>query len=93
MEKTYHIYTSKRYVLLTIKQKLEELGDFKYLDILVIKSQKPSNNIFEMDGRLYKPKTYDELVELLKNIDKVYSFDRVETNIQGATGYDIIVEE
>lgn len=93
MKTTHHIYTNKRYVLNTIKSQLQDLGDFKYFDIFVIKSSNPSNNIFEMNGVINKPNSYEELVELLKDCDAVYSFDRVETNLHGAIAYDIVLNE
>lgn len=89
---THHIYTSKRKVLLEISNKMKEMGDFKYLDILVIKSKHPTNNIFGNDGYADKPNSYEELVELLKDVDKVYSFNKVETKLHEAIGYDIIIE-
>lgn len=84
---TYHIYTNKRYVLLEISEKLkyDYNGDFKFFDILVFKHKG--------DHEAMKPNSYDELEQILKNVDKVYSFDRVETNLHGAIGYDIIIEE
>ena len=85
MKKEYHIYTATRYVLRTISSKLQELGDFKHFDILVFKNKN--------DGIADKPNTYEELVELLKDYDSVYSFNRVETKLHGAIGYDIIIKE
>ena len=87
---TYHIYTNKRRVLLEISEKLkyDYNGDFKYFDILVFKHNNPKHNRVG-----FKPESYEELVELLKDVDKVYSFDRVETSLHGAIGYDIVIEE
>lgn len=82
---TYHIYTSKRKVLWEINSKLLELGDFKHLDILVFEHKDSKEAT--------KPNSYEELVEILKNVDKVYSFNRVETILHGAIAYDIIIEE
>lgn len=93
MKTTHHIYTAKRKVLWEIGSKLQELGDFKYLDILVLKTSNPTRNVFEWEGQSYKPNSYEELEDLLKDVDKVWSFDRVEADVQGAIGYDIIVEE
>lgn len=83
----HHIYTAKRYVLLEISEKLkyDYNGDFKYFDILVLKDTK--------SGKAIKPNTYEELEQLLKDVDAVYSFNRVETNLHGAIGYDIILSE
>lgn len=80
---SYHIYTAKRYVLREIGSKLQDLGDFKYFDILVFKNK--GDKVAE------RPESYEELEELLKDTDRVYSFDRVETLIHGAIGYDIII--
>ena len=80
-----HVYTSKRYVLTTINSKLEEVGDWKYFDILVFKNK--------TSHEAEQPSSYDELVELLKDCDKVYSFNRVETIQHGAIAYDIIINE
>ena len=81
----YHIYTSKRIVLLEINSKLLELGDWKYFDILVFKHQNSKSAI--------KPGSYKQLQDLLKKYDKVYSFNKVETMLHGAIAYDIILEE
>lgn len=78
-----HIYTAKRYVLLTISNDLREQGDFKYLDILVFENSKP--------GIPKRPASYEELETLLKDCDKVYAFNRVETKLP--VGYDIIINE
>ena len=85
--KMYHIYTAKRHVLLEISEKLkyDYKGDFKYFDILVFKHKD--------DHEAMKPNTYEELEHLLKDVDKVYAFNRVETKLHGAIGYDIIIEE
>ena len=82
----HHIYTSKRYVLLEISEKLKYdcNNNFSRLDILVFKN--PKNGFAE------KPSTYQELEELLKDYDKVYDFNRVETQLHGAIGYDIILD-
>ncbi len=85
MKTTHHVYTAKRYVLLTISNQLQELGDFKYFDILVF-DHKGS-------GIANRPNSYEELEELLKGYDKVYDFSRVETMLHGAIGYDIIINE
>ena len=82
---TTHVYTSKRYVLCTINSKLLEMGDWKYFYILVFQHK----NSHEAE----QPNSYEELVELLKDCDKVYSFDRVETMKHGAIAYDIIINE
>ena len=82
---THHIYTAKRYVLWTINSKLQELGDWKYFDILVLQHK----NSHEAE----QPNSYDELVELLKDVDSVYSFNQVETIQHGAIAYDIIINE
>ena len=86
MKETFHVYTSKRYVLLEISSKLkyDYNNDFKYLDILVFKHKG--------DHEAFKPNSYEELEDLLKEVDKVYSFNRVETMLHGAIGYDIIIE-
>lgn len=83
----HHIYTSKRYVLLEISERLkyDYNGDFKYFDILVFKDTK--------SGKAMKPTSYEELEQALKNVDKVYSFNRVETNLHGVIGYDIVINE
>ena len=82
----HHIYTSKRYVLLEISEKLkyDYNNDFKYFDILVFKNPRC--------GVANKPNSYQELEELLKDYDKVYDFNRVETKLHGAIGYDIILD-
>lgn len=85
MKTTHHIYTNKRYVLLTISDQLKELGDFKYFDILVFKNSK--------SGIADKPESFEELEELLKDCDSVYNFNKVETKLHGAIGYDIIINE
>lgn len=85
MIETYHVYTSKRHVLCEINSVLLDKGDFKYLDILIFK--KKGDYVAE------KPESYDELQELLKDCDSVYSFNRVETKLHGAVGYDIIISE
>ncbi len=87
MKTTHHIYTAKRKVLWEIGSKLQELGDFKYLDILVIKKKHGDDYI----GK--KPNSYKELIELLKDYGSVYDFYEVETILHGAIGYDIILEE
>ena len=79
-----HIYTSKRYVLCEINSKLLEMGDWKYFDILVF--QHKDDHVAD------RPESYDELVELLKDCDRVYSFHRVETKLHGAIAYDISIE-
>ena len=83
----HHIYTNKRYVLLEISSKLkyDYDNDFKYFDILVFKHKG--------DKQAEKPTSYKGLEQLLDGVDKVYSFDRVETMLHGAIGYDIIIEE
>jgi hypothetical protein len=83
----YHIYTSKRKVLLDISEKLRYdcNNDFKYFDILVFKHKG--------DHTATKPNSFEELESLLKDTDKVYSFNRVETNLHGAIGYDIVLDE
>ena len=91
MKTEHHVYTAKRKVLWEINSKLQEMGDFKYLDIQVIKAPILLENV--KDIKTYWPKSYEELIELLKDVDKVYSFNRVETNLHGAIGYDIIIEE
>lgn len=80
-----HVYTSKNYVLITINSKLQELGDWKYFDILVFKN-KGSNEATKVES-------YDELTDLLKGYDRVYSFYKVDSNVHGAEVYDIILEE
>ena len=85
MKETIYIYTDKRYVLRTIKEQLDELGDFKYFDILVFEHAASKH--------AEKPETYEELVELLKDCDMVLKFDRVETNLHGAIAYDITIKE
>lgn len=85
METSYHIYTAKRKVLWTIKEKLDELGDFKYFDILVFKNKS--------SHEAQRPSSYDELLTLLKDCDSVYSFYQVETIKHGAVAYDIIINE
>lgn len=83
----YHVYTSKRHVLLEISEKLkyDYNGDFKYFDILVFKHKG--------DNKAMKPNSFEELEEVLENVDKVYSFNRVETKLHGAIGYDIVIDE
>ncbi len=83
----YHVYTSKRHVLLEISEKLkyDYNGDFKYFDILVFKHKG--------DNKVMKPTSYEELEKVLENVDKVYSFNRVETKLHGAIGYDIVIDE
>ncbi len=81
----HHIYTAKRYVLWTISDEMQRLGDFKFLDILVFKSSK--------SGVADKPESFEELEELLKDCDKVYNFNKVETKLHGAVGYDIVINE
>ena len=87
MKTLHHIYINKRHVLLEISEKLKyDYGnDFKYFDILVFKHKG--------DHEAFKPNSYEELEDLLKGVDSVYSFDRVETKLHGAIGYDIIIEE
>lgn len=80
-----HVYTSKNYVLRTINSKLQELGDWKYFDILVFKNRK--------SNEASKVESYDELISLLKDYDKVYSFYKVNSNVHGLEVYDIILEE
>ena len=84
--KTSHVYTSKRHVICEINSKLlEKNSDFKYLDILVFKHKD--------DHEAEKPNSMNELIELLKDCDSVYSFNRVETILHGAIAYDIIISE
>lgn len=85
MKTTHHIYTNKRYVLNTIKSQLQDLGDFKYFDILVFEHK--NSKVAD------RPSSYEELVELLKDCDAVYSFNRVETMLHGAIAYDIVLNE
>ena len=81
----HHVYTAKRYILCKINSRLQELGDWKYFDILVFKNKQ--------SHEAEKPNSYDELVELLKNYDSVYNFYEVESLMHGAVAYDIILEE
>ena len=60
----HHIYTSKRYVLWTINSKYQELGDWKYFNILVFKHKK--SHEAEM------PDSYDELIKFCE--EKGYTF-------------------
>lgn len=79
-ESITHVYTAKRKVLLTINQ-----YDWNVLDILVF------NHIDSFEAE--QPKSYEELVELLKDYDKVYSFNKVETIKHGAVAFDIILNK
>lgn len=79
-----HVYTNKNYVLRTIKSKLDELGDWKYFNILII--AKLSSH------RALSPTSYNELVEMLSDYDKVYSFHEVESLRHGEVAYDIVLE-
>ena len=79
------VYTSKSYVLRTISTKLNELGDFKYFDILIFK--------YKDSKSAYKPESYKQLEEKLKDVDKVYQFNKVESNLHGVVAYDIIINE
>lgn len=88
---THHVYTAKRKVLWEINSKMKEMGDFKYLDIQVLKAPRHLDKV--EDIKSYWPKSYEELIELLKDVEAVYSFNQVETNLHGAIGYDIIIEE
>ena len=76
---------NKNYVLRKISEKLNELGDWKYFDVLVFAHQQSLT--------AEKPESYEELVELLKDYDSVYQFNEVETNLHGAVAYDIILNE
>lgn len=80
----HHIYTATRKVLVDINTQLLELGDWKYFDILIFKHKG--------DHEAIQPRSYEELAKILKDIDSVYSFNRVETNKHGAVAYDIIIE-
>lgn len=85
METYHHIYTAKRKVLVDINTKLLELGDWKFFDILIFKHKG--------DHEAIQPRSYEELVEILKDVDSVYSFNRVETKLHGVIAYDIIIKE
>lgn len=78
---THHIYTSKNYVLRTIREAYT--GDA--IDVMVFPSSTKKNEA-------YIPKTYDELVEILKDYGMVYSFNEVEV-LGTHRGFDIIIEE
>lgn len=59
--------------------------DWDKLDLLVFKHSNSNEAI--------KPDSYEELEKLLNDVDSVYSFNRVETMLHGAIGYDVIIEE
>lgn len=80
MKETYHIYTSTRYILRKLVNE-----DWNKLDILIFEHTDSHQAI--------QPKSYDELFNVLKNVDEVYSFDRVETIKHGAIAYDIIIDK
>ena len=80
-----HVYINKNKVLLDINTKQNELGGWKYLDILIFENKKSTT--------AYAPESFVDLIEKLKDVDKVYSFHEVETNLHGAVAYDIIINE
>lgn len=81
----HHVYTNTNYVLRTISKRYKELGDWKYLSILIFKDK---NSLTIADA----PESFEELEGLLKGYDKVYSFHEVETARHGEVGFDIILE-
>ena len=80
-----HIYTNKNYVLRTIGNEYQQLKDWKYFNIMVFENKHSHQAIF-IDS-------YEQLVELLKDYDKVYSFYKVESLRNGEIAYDIILKE
>lgn len=79
------VMINKNLVLRTISSKLKEKGDFKYLDILVFKN-KDSKEAESIDN-------LEQLEEILKDYQKVYSFYEAESAMNGLTCYDIILNE
>lgn len=80
---THHIYTATRYVLVTIKTEIDYETSWDDLSVLVFKTGDAKEAT--------KPKTYEDLVKLLEDYDKVYDFYRVKLD-NGEIGYDIILE-
>lgn len=83
-KESQHIYTAKRYVLWTIRDKEWELGNYIYKDIYVFQHKDSK----EAEA----PDSYEELCELLRDVERVYDFYPVKDK-DGNLGYDIIIEE
>lgn len=84
MTKYMHVMTNKNYVLRSIRMRMQD-KDWSCIDVLIFKHK----NSKEAD----KPTSYEELEELLKDYDRVYSFYEAQSLMHGVTCYDIILEE
>lgn len=76
----HHVYTNTRKVLTTINSAYEN----DEIDVLVFQHKG--------DHEAEAPKTKQELAELLKGYDKVYSFYECESNAHWRV-FDIILEK
>ena len=80
-----HMKTDKDYVLRTINIRLKQMdGRFECINITVYKNKE--------DKHPKMPTQYDEVIELLKDYDKVYEFYEMESAMHGLRCYDIILE-
>lgn len=79
-----HVYTNKEHILLTIGTKYKSFGDWNMFDVLVFEHKD--------DTVANRPESYEELVDLLSDSKRVYSFYRVDSS-DGRLAYDIIKEE
>lgn len=86
MTHVYHVYTSKNYVLRKISSVYNRTKKWSTMDILIFKNNK---------SHIAKGvSSYDELVKLLEEYEKVYSFrEYKDVAVHGAHIYDIILEE
>ena len=85
MAKYMHVYNAKGYVLRTINIHMNKHeGDFNSVNILVRKNKDDKH------GKM--PTKYEELIDLLKDYDKVYDFYEWDSLMHGVKCYDIVLE-
>lgn len=81
-----HMCTDKEYLLRTINLHLKKYdNNFYSVNIMVGKNKKDQHPVM--------PTKYDELIDLLKDYDKVYEFYEFDSLRRGVKCYDIILEE
>lgn len=80
-----HVCTNKDYVLRVINIHMKKHdNNFNSVSIMIGKSEK--------DKHPKMPTRYEELIELLKDYDKVYEFYEFDSSMHGVKSYNIILE-
>lgn len=82
MKTSHHVYINKNYVLRTIREAYVIANG---IDVLVFPSKAKPNEA-------YFANTYQQLEDLLKDYDRVYSFHEVEV-LGNHRGFDIVIDE